>query len=35
LKRIVSGVAVCADDVAGALGGASTALAARDHSAVR
>jgi hypothetical protein len=36
LKRIVSGVAVCADDVAGALGEASTGLAsARDHSAVR
>jgi S1-C subfamily serine protease len=36
LKRIVSGVAVCADDVAGALGGESTALApARDHSVVR
>jgi len=36
LKRIVSGLAVCADDVAGALGGESTTLApARDHSAVR
>jgi hypothetical protein len=36
LKRIVSGVAVCADDVAGALDGESTALAsAHNHSAVR
>ena len=36
LKRIVSGVSVCADDVAGALDGESTALAsAHNHSAVR
>ena len=36
LKRIVSGLALCADDVAGALGGVSTALAsAPDHAAVR
>jgi hypothetical protein len=36
LKRIVSGVALCADDIAGALGGESTALAsAPDRSAAR